>query len=73
MVIGGRPFHYWINLFLLTHQIHGGQWRRREWPDNGPLLQQYWLMALVFSLIGDELARAALEEADHSGHLPSFR
>lgn len=59
--IGGRPVSLWLDLFALCHHPAQGAWRRLEWPDGRPLLEQSWLQAALFRLIADELERVAAE------------
>lgn len=66
-VIGGRPVSLWLDLFALCHGALDGTWRRLEWPDGRPLLEQSWLQAAVFRVIADELSRIAVERTGKRG------
>lgn len=59
--VARRPCQRWLNLFVLTHRQDAEGWQRMEWPDGGALIEQSWLVVMVFQIVGSELASIAKE------------
>ena len=60
-ICGGRPFAYWMQLFVLCHERTGSGWRLIAWPDGAPLISQGWHAVSIFRIVSDELGQMARE------------
>jgi len=59
----GRPCGHWLSLFSLSHVRDAHGWRRLDWPDGAPLLQQSWPLVQVFQVVAEEWLAAEGAEA----------